>query len=419
MARMTIPLSVQEIKSATPREKAYKLFDGEGLYLEVPPKQRKRWRLKYRFNGKEKLLSLGNYPDVSLKSARNKKAELKELIASGIDPSQLKKEEKELVIQKEEEALNTFESSARAYIEHLRPDRNEAYWNRVENAFERDIFPIIGKMNMNDIKAKNIIQVLQAIQNRGAIETANRLFSQISNVFKYAVSHEKADRNPCNDMDKKHILKTAQTKHYATITEDKMIGKLLYDINKYTGDYLVRMALSLAPYVAVRPYNIRYARWADIDFDTRLWRIPLEDMKTDREHLIPLTDTTIKILQEVQQLSGEDEYVFPSSRNANTPFGDTTLNKALRRMGYTGDKLVTHGFRAMFSTIANEQSGFRTEVIEVQLAHNIGTEVSRAYNRALYLQERKDLMQWWSDYLDEQKRNYIKEITLLQESRQS
>jgi integrase len=407
MARMTTPLSDKEIRAATPREKAYKLFDGEGLYLEVPPKQRKRWRLKYRFNGKEKLLSLGNYPDVSLKSARNKKAELKELLASGIDPSQLKKEEKELVMQKQEEVLNTFESSARAYIEHLRPDRNEAYWNRVENAFERDIFPIIGKMNINEVRAKDIIAVLQSIQNRGAIETANRLFTQISSVFKYAVSHGNAERNPCADMDKKHVLKATQTKHYATITDDKMIGKLLYDINKYTGDYLVRMALSFAPYVAVRPGNIRHARWKDIDFDTKLWRIPLDDMKSDREHLVPLTETTIRILREVKQLTGENEYIFPSSRNANHPFSDTTLNKALRRMGYDGNKLVAHGFRAMFSTVTNEQSGFRTEVIEMQLAHKVGNEVSRAYNRALYLKERRDLMQWWSDYLDEQLRQYI------------
>jgi len=329
------------------------------------------------------------------------------LLASGIDPSQIRKDKKEAEIQKQEEVINTFENSARKYLEHLRPDRNEAYWGRVENAFERDIFPIIGKMNIHDVKAKHIIKVLQNIQNRGAIETANRLFSQISSVFKYAVSYEKAERNPCNDMDKKHILKTTQTKHYATITEDEMIGKLLYDINKYSGDYLVRMALSFAPYVAVRPGNIRFAQWEDIDFEAKLWRISLDDMKSDREHIVPLTDTTIKILQEVYQLSGDDEYVFPSSRNTNTPFSDTAFNKALRRMGYKGDKLVMHGFRAMFSTVANEKSGFRAEVIEVQLAHNIGTEVSRAYNRALYLQERKDLMQWWSDYLDKQKATYI------------
>lgn len=410
MARMTTPLSDKEIRAATPREKAYKLFDGEGLFLEVPPKQRKRWRLKYRFNGKEKLLSLGNYPDVSLKSARAQRTKFKTLLATGVDPSQVRKEKKELVVQLEEKAENTFEKSARDYIEHLRPDRNEAYWNRVENAFVRDIFPIIGSININDVKAKNIIQVLQNIQNRGAIETSHRLFTQISSVFRYAVSHERAERNPCNDMDKNHILKTTQTKHYATITEDEMIGKLLYDINKYTGDYLVRMALFFAPYVAVRPGNIRYARWNDIDFEARLWRISLEDMKKDREHLIPLTDTTITILREVQQLSGDGEYIFPSSRNASRPFSDTTLNKALRRMGYDGDKLVVHGFRAMFSTVANEQSGFRSEVIEVQLAHLIGTEVSRAYNRALYLQERKELMQWWSDYLDEQKENYKRKL---------
>ena len=317
---MMTPLSDKEIRAAAPREKAYKLFDGEGLFLEVPPKQKKRWRIKYRFEGKEKSLSLGNYPDVSLKSARIKRAEIKELVASGIDPSQIRKDKKELEVQKQEEVINTFENSARKYLEHLRPDRNEAYWGRVENAFERDIFPIIGKMNINDVKAKHIIQVLQSIQNRGAIETANRLFSQISNVFKHAVSFERAERNPCNDMDKSHVLKTTQTKHYATITEDEMIGKLLYDINKYSGDYLVRMALSFAPYVAVRPYNIRYARWDDIDLEAKLWRIPLEDMKIKREHLIPLTNTTIKILQEVHQLSGDDKYVFPSSRNSNTPF---------------------------------------------------------------------------------------------------
>jgi integrase len=175
------------------------------------------------------------------------------------------------------------------------------------------------------------------------------------------------------------------------------------------------MSLSFAPYVAVRPGNIRHARWKDIDLDAKLWRIPLDDMKSDREHLVPLTETTIRILREVKQLTGENEYIFPSSRNANYPFSDTTLNKALRRMGYDGNKLVAHGFRAMFSTVANEQSGFRTEVIEMQLAHKVGNEVSRAYNRALYLKERRDLMQWWSNYLDEQKRNYIEK----QESRQS
>ena len=407
MARMTTPLSDKEIRAALPKEKAYKLFDGEGLFLEVPLKQRKRWRLKYRFNGKEKLLSLGNYPDVSLKSARVQRAKFKTLLATGIDPSQTRKEKKEQDIQAQEESENTFKRSAALYIEHLRPDRQEKYWNSVESAFKRLINPIMGNKNINEVKAKDIIDVLNHIQSRGTIETAHRQFTQISSVFKYAVSYGFAERNPCNDMDKSHILKKVQTQHYATITNNEQIGKLLYDINKYSGAYTVRMALSFAPYVAIRPHNIRFARWKDIDFDAKLWKIPAEEMKTKQEHLIPLTESTLNILLEVQNFTGDGEYIFPSDRNPNSPFSDTTLNKALTRLGYDSSKLVTHGFRAMFSTVANEQSSFRSEVIETQLAHKVGNEVSRAYNRAQYLQERKEMMQWWSDYLDEQQKQYI------------
>lgn len=410
MARITTPLSKKEIDAAKPIEKMYKIFDGGGLYLEVPVKQSKRWRIKYKFDGKEKTLSLGTYSNVSLKSARIKREKIKQLLDEGIDPSQQRKEKKEQVIQAQEESKNTFERSATLYIEHLRPDRQEKYWNSVESAFKRLINPIIGDKNINDVKAKDIIDVLNHIQNRGTIETAHRLFTQISSVFKYAVSHEYAERNPCNDMDKNHVLKKVQTQHYATITDNEQIGKLLYDINKYSGAYTVRMALSFAPYVAIRPYNIRFARWKDIDFDANLWRIPKEEMKTKQEHLIPLTESTLKILLEVQNFTGDGEYIFPSDRNPNRPFSDTTLNKALTRMGYDSSKLVTHGFRAMFSTIANEQSNFRSEVIETQLAHKVGTEVSRAYNRAQYLQGRKELIQWWSDYLDDQKQIYIQKL---------
>lgn len=407
MARITIPLSEKEVKAAKPKEKMYKLFDGGGLYLEVPVKQCKRWRIKYRFEGKEKTLSLGTYPIVSLKSARSKRETIKQLLDNGIDPSQQRKEKKEQVIQAQEESENTFEKSAKLYIEHLRPERNEKYWGSIESAFERDINPIIGGKNINDVKAKDIIEVLNHIQNRGAIETAHRLFTQISSVFRYAVSHSHAERNPCNDMDKSHVLKQVSTNHYATITDNAQIGKLLYDINNYSGAYTVRMALKFAPYVALRPYNIRYARWKDIDFQSKLWRIPANEMKTKQEHLIPLTNTMLNILNEIKNFSGDGEYIFPSNRHPNKPFSDTTFNKALARMGYDSSKLVTHGFRAMFSTVLNEQSSFRSEVIEVQLAHKIGNAVSRAYNRALYLEERKELMQWWSDYLDQQKQNYM------------
>lgn len=402
MARITTPLSDKEVKAAKPKEKMYKLFDGGGLYLEVPVKQSKRWRIKYRFEGKEKTISLGTYPTVSLKSARDKREEIKQLLDEGIDPSQQRKVEKIQAIEAQEESQNTFSRSAALYLEHLQKDRNEKYWNSVESAFKRLINPIIGAKNINAITPKDIINVLNHIQNRGTIETAHRLFTQISSVFKYAVSHEYAERNPCNDMDKNHVLKKVQTQHYATITDNEQIGKLLYDINKYSGAYAVRMALRFAPHVTVRPYNIRYARWKDIDFESRFWRIPAEDMKMKQEHLVPLTNTVLKILNEIKNFSGDGEYIFPSDRNPSKPFSDTTLNKALTRMGYDSSQLVTHGFRAMFSTVANEQSTFRSEVIEVQLAHKIGNAVSRAYNRALYLEERKELMEWWSDYLDTQ-----------------
>lgn len=410
MPRITTPLSDKEVKAAKAKEKLYKLFDGGGLFMEIHPKQQKRWRIKYRFKGKDKTLSLGTYPNISLKAARIKREEIKRLVSEGIDPSQQRKDNKALELKKQEEEINTFKRSAKLYIEHLRPIRNEKYWNSIESAFDRDINPIIGNKNINDINAKDIIEVLLHIQSRGAIETAHRLFSQISSVFKYAVSNTYADRNPCNDMDKNHVLKQVQSKHYATITDSEQIGKLLYDINKYSGAYTVRMALRFAPYIALRPYNIRHARWENIDFISKLWTIPAQDMKTGKEHIVPLTDSMLKILNELKSFSGDREYVFPSDKKPKQPLSDTTLNKALRRMGYSGDKFVAHGFRAMFSTITNEQSGFRFEVIETQLAHKIGNSVSRAYNRALYMDERKDLMQWWSDYLDRQTENYVQYI---------
>jgi len=407
MARITAPLSDKEVNATKPKEKMYKLFDGGGLYMEVPPEQSKRWRIKYRFGGKEKTLSLGTYPNVSLKSARTKREKIKQLLDEGIDPSQIRKQKKVQEVQSQEVSENTFERSATLYIEHLRPNRQEKYWDSIESAFKRLIHPIIGNKNINDVNAKDIIEVLNHIQNRGTIETAHRLFTQISSVFKFAVSHGFAERNPCGDMDKSHVLKKVQTQHYATITNNEQIGKLLYDINKYSGAFTVRMALKFAPYVAIRPYNIRFARWKDIDFNAKLWRIPADEMKTKQEHIIPLTKSALEILIEVQKFTGDGEYIFPSDRNPNRPFSDTTLNKALTRMGYDSSKLVTHGFRAMFSTVANEQSSFRSEVIETQLAHKVGNEVSRAYNRAQYLQERKELMQWWSDYLDEQQKKYL------------
>jgi len=404
MARQTKPLTVKEINASQPKEKEYKLFDGGGLYLSITAKGQKWWRLKYRFDGKDYLLSLGVYPTVTLQEARKQRVQLKEKIAKGVNPSAERKEKKEVVKIEQARSTNTFENITNDYL-NKRNELNEAYKVRLERAFKNDVFPFIGKVPIEDITPKNVIEIVKLVEKRGAVESAHRLFTQINKVFKYAVSNQLVDRNPCSEMDKGEILKSHVRKNYPTITNPKEIKKLLIAIDEYSGDYTTRMALTIAPYVFLRPFNIRHAEWSEIDFDEKLWRIPANKMKIKKEHVIPLTDRIVEILKEMQLFSNDAKYIFHSLSSKSTPMSDATMNNALRRMGYSKEEIVTHSFRAMFSTIAHEKSQFKHEVIETQLAHSVGSDVSRAYNRAMYLDERKELMQWWSDYLDEVKKN--------------
>jgi integrase len=355
--------------------------------------------LKYRFEGKEKVLSLGKYPEVSLADVRKKREDIKAKVASGIDTAANKKAKKKELASEILKNKNTFEHVSTAYLEK-RNELNEAYKIRLERSFKNDVFKFIGNDPIEDIKPKQIIDIVKRVEERGAVESAHRLFTQISKVFKYAVSNQIVERNPCSEMDKGEILKSHTRKNYPTITDPKEIKLLLKAIDEFTGHYTTKMALKLAPYVFVRPFNLRHAEWNEIDLDARLWRIPAEKMKTKKEQIVPLTDTTVSIFQEMKVFSGNAKYIFHSLRSVVSPMSDATLNNALRRMGYSKDEMVTHSFRAMFSTIAHEKSDFKHEVIETQLAHTVGTDVSRAYNRALYLAERKELMYWWSDYLD-------------------
>lgn len=419
MARQTTPLTVKEINAAKPKDKEYKLFDGGGLYLSITPKGQKWWRMKYRFDGKEKRISLGVYPDVPLADkfltdengkdikvfgARSKRELIKAKIAEGIDPGLERKEQKEEVKAEEVKASNTFEVVARAYL-NKRNELNEDYMIRLERAFKNDVFKFIGKKPITEIMPKDIIEIVKRVQDRGAVESAHRLFTQISKVFKYAVSNQMVDRNPCSEMEKKEILKSHTRRHYPTITNATEIKNLLLSIDEYTGDYAVKMALRLAPYIFVRPSNLRFAQWQEIDFEKKIWVIPADKMKTKKEHIIPLTDTTLAIFQEMYKYSADAKYIFHSLRSTSSPMSDATLNNALRRMGYSKEEIVVHGFRAMFSTITHEKSDFDHQVIETQLAHSVGSKVSQAYNRAMYLDERKELMQWWSYYLDGIKNN--------------
>ena len=394
------PLTDKYIKGLQPNiEKDYKVFDGGGLFILVAKGGGKRWRLKYRFDGKEKVLALGVYPALTLAKARKKREDYKEQIANGINPAEERKQNKREQKIEDNREYNTFKVVALKYFEK-RNELNEAYKVRLENSFRNDVYPFIGNLPIDEVTPHHIMDIVKLVERRGATESAHRLFTQLSKVFKYGVSNLLGTSNPCNNLDKNEILKSHTSKNYPTITNPKEIGTLLNIIDDYTGDYLVKMALTLAPYVFVRPSNLRFAQWDEVDFEARLWRIPADKMKTKDEHLIPLTDRTIAILKEVQLYSGDATYIFHSMRSKTTQMSDATLNNALRRMGYSKDEIVTHGFRAMFSTRAHEDSDFKHDVIEKQLAHSVGTKVSQAYNRAMYLDERKELMQWWSDYLD-------------------
>jgi len=395
-------LTATEVKNLKPKEKDYKVFDGLGLFLLVAKSGGKRWRLKYRYNNKEKVLALGLYPALSLADARKMASNYRTDIANGIDPSQVRKDKKVEVKAKEQVTINTFKKVAEDYLTQ-RNELNEAYKTRLENAFSNDVYPFIKDTPITEIMPKDIIEIVKRVEQRGAIESAHRLFTQISRVFKYAVSNQIAERNPCNDMDKNMILQSTQKKNYPTITDPKQIGLLLNAIDEYSGDFTTKMALKLLPYVFVRPYNIRFAQWDEIDFKDRLWRIPAEKMKTKKDHIVPLTDTTIEILKEMYAFSSDAKYIFHSLRSKTSPMSDATLVNALRRMGYSKEEIVPHGFRAMFSTITHEKSPYNHEAIEAQLAHSVGSNVSQAYNRAMYLEDRKELMQWWSDFLDEAK----------------
>ena len=404
MARKAIPLTDTEISKAKPREKEYKLFDGGGMYLSISPKGGKWWRLKYLFEKKEHRISLGTYPSTPLKEARKKRDELKEKIALGINPSEEKQEKKLSLKIEREKQINTFEKIALERLEKQKDTISESHYKRTLNALKNDCFQYIGHKPIDEVTAKDIISLLQVMNERGVNESARKLFYSISKTFKWAVANGKAERNPAGDILLEEILGKAVKQHYPTITDDKGIKNLLISIKEYQGETSTRNALLMLSYTFVRPVNIRLALWSEIDFKSKQWVIPAKKMKTKDEFIIPLSPTLIKLLEEVRLYSGDSPYLFPSTKSKTTPLSDGAFIGAIRRMGYTKEEFTPHGFRAMFSTIAHEKSSFKYDVIETQLAHSVGNSVSQAYNRAKYLDERVELMQWWSDYLDEVQR---------------
>ncbi|GAV20822.1 hypothetical protein MMIC_P1797 [Mariprofundus micogutta] len=396
------------IRTAKPKDKAYRISDGGGLYMLVQTSGAKWWRLDYSIAGKRKTLSLGVYDKVTLKKARAEADRAGKLIADGIDPSDKRKAKKKAeaaAIDREQRIKygvplqDSFEEVAREWHENRSVKLSEKHADRILLQFVKDVFPWLGHLTIGEIEAPEVLEMLRRVEARGAIETTHRIKANCSRVFSYAIAIGKAKRNPCEDIKSEDVLTPVVHKRMATITDPKRVGELLRAITGYSGSFITRCALQFAPYVFVRPGELRHAEWAEFDLEAAEWRIPAHKMKVKEKHIVPLSLQAVAVLREIQVLTGNGKYVFPSVRSDSRPMSENTVNAALRRMGYEKSDICGHGFRAMASTLLHER-GWESDVIERQLAHRETNKVKAAYNHAQHLPRRKKMMQHWADYLD-------------------
>ena len=389
-----MPLTDRKVKQVKSKDKDFKLTDEKGMYLLVKINGSKYWRLKYRFEGKEKTLALGVYPDVSLADARDKRDDARKLIAKEIDPSEVKKEEKRV---KKIKAGNAFEVIAREWWKNQKGNWTESHADRVINSLEIDVFPQFGNKSIIDIEPQEVLATIRKVEARGALNVAERLLQRCSKVFRYAIQTGRATLNPAGDL--QGTLKTRKVTHLPSLPRNEL-PKFLKRLNTYEGLLQTQLALRFLVLTFVRPGELRGAKWEEIDLDAKEWRIPAERMKMKSEHLVPLSKQAIAVLQELKPITGQYELVFPGERRRNKPISENTLLFALYRLGYK-DRATPHGFRATASSILNEQN-FNRDAIERQLSHIERNQVRGAYtHHAIYLRERKKIMQWWANYLDD------------------
>jgi integrase len=392
-------LSDTSIRNAKPAEKAYKLYDSGGLFIQITPNGGKWWRFKYRFNDKEKLLSLGTYPEVSLAHARDKRDSARTLLASDppIDPSEKRKANK---ADSKINAANNFELVARDWWRSYMKGKAESHKQKVIRRFELYLFPWIGNKPIATITAPQVLEVIKRIEKLNKLETAHRTLQAAGQVFRYAVQNGFTLRDVTADL--KGALPPTSVKHMAAFTEPKQIAELLRAIDGFNGTLTVQCALKLSPLVFVRPSELRQAKWRDIDLDTGEWRYLVS--KTNTDHLVPLSTQAIEILKTIHPLSGHGEYVFQNGHSPQRPMSEAAVNAALKRMGYdTQSEITGHGFRAMARTILHERLNIDPHIIEHQLAHKVPDALGSAYNRTKFIEQRKMMMQQWADYLDELK----------------
>jgi len=394
MPRRIIQLSETKVRTAKPKKTDYKLFDGGGLYLLVTQSGGKLWNFKYRFFGKEKKISFGPYPAISLAGARAKKDEARKQIANGIDPMAVRKAMKQAATAEAE----TFEVIAREWHTKFKPTWTAVHADTIMARMERDLFPWIGLRPINEIKAPELLKVLRRVESRGALETAHRIRTIAGQVFRYAVATGRTERDCSGDL--KGALPQPRENHHAAITDPKDVAPLLRALDGYEGHFVVKCALRLAPLFFVRPGELRNAEWSEIDLDEAVWNIPAHKMKMKQPHIVPLCSQAIEILSELKQFTGASKYIFPSGRSFTRPMSNNAILAALRRMGYDKETMTGHGFRAMARTILDEVLQVRPDFIEHQLAHAVRDPNGRAYNRATHLAERREMMQLWADYLD-------------------
>ena len=385
------------LRALKPTGKVQKLSDGGGLYLHVTPTGSRLWRMAYRFTGKQKLLSFGAYPTVSLRDARKLREEAKEQLAKGIDPGAEKRQAKEAVLAQKREERDTFEFVAREWFAKYEPTLSNKHAQKLRRYLESTLFPVLGGKPISQLEPSDFLQVVQPSERLGHHETAHKLMRLCGQVTRYARITGRIKYDVAAGLTE--ALAPVQTTHFAAVTVPDDIGLLLRDIDAYVGYTSVVYCLKILPYVFTRPSELRLARWSEFDLKNGIWSIPASRMKMRREHVVPLAKQVLSIIKELHVYTGNGELLFPSARALTTPISDAAPLAALRRMGYGKETMTLHGFRAMASTRLNEL-GFRADVIEAQLAHKEPDTVRLAYNRAEYMEERRALMQSWADYLD-------------------
>jgi integrase len=396
-------LTIKEIDGAKPTDKPYKLADGGGLCLLIAPSGAKLWRWRYRFDGKEKMMALGEYPLITLKEARERHSEARRTLAGGIDPMAERKAEGEAKQQEsrdlEREVDSSFEKIARKWWEWWSIGKSPRHAETLMNRLETDVFPVIGHLHIDSVQTAHIRGIMLTIETRGASDVAKRAHQSIGQIFRFAIARELANRNPAADFRPRDVLAATESENFAHVDE-KDLPELLAKMDDYNGDALTRFGLKLLAYCFPRTSELIEAPWTEFDLDRARWDIPAERMKMKTPHIIPLSRQAVEVLRALRLLTGNGKLVFPGALDKNTCMSNNTLLYALYRLGYQG-RMTGHGFRGLASTILNEND-FDDEHVDLQLAHMKRNKVSAAYNHAKYLKQRTAMMQWWADYLEAQ-----------------